>query len=396
MVRQSHPTRREPALNTTSARHAHLLPFAVLAAASLLIVLLVHGIIRFGREVTDYYTPTILAFENLQEAAGHLCLEARAGDVTPQSVPFVHFHTALEAVERSLAQEHSEGHAASETAGHEPLLEAARALRRDILSGGRRPDLARLEQVEALAETHLETHRAELRTARRTIALFATGAGLLCVLILALGARASLREYRAAQARERQTGIDAALRALVNALDARDPYTRGHSDRVADLAVRLAARIGLESRARHRLQLAAYLHDVGKIGVADAILNKAGRLDEAEFAAMRAHPDIAARILGDFENLSDIIPAVRHHHERWDGSGYPGGLRGEDIPLAARILALADAFDAMTSSRPYRPAMTPEQAAEEIRSGAGRQWPRGLAQAFLDMLGEDPRPGSRG
>jgi|GEM_PF-1890482 HD-GYP domain-containing protein (c-di-GMP phosphodiesterase class II) len=379
----------------TPPRHAHLLPFAVLAAASLLIVLLVHGIIRFGREVTDYYTPTILAFENLQEAAGHLSMEARSRDVTPQSVPFVHFHTALEAVERSLAQEHLEPHLSSVDAEHEPLLDEARALLQDILSGERHPDLVRLEEVEALADAHLEAHRAELRSARRTIALFATGAGLLCVLILALGARASLREYRAAQARERQSGIDAALRALVNALDARDPYTRGHSDRVADLAVRLAARLGLESRVRDRLQLAAYLHDVGKIGVADAILNKAGHLDEEEFAAMRTHPDIAARILEDFENLRDILPAVRHHHERWDGSGYPDNLRGEEIPMAARILALADAFDAMTSSRPYRPAMTPEQAAEEIRSGAGRQWPQGLARVFLDMLRDDPPPGFR-
>lgn len=392
MIQRPHPTPQDAALNKNPTRHAHLLPFAVLAAASLLIVLLVHGIIRFGREVTDYYTPTILAFENLKEAAGHLCMEARAGDVTPQSVPFVHFHTALEAVERSLVREHIEPHSASVDAGHEPLLDQAQALRQDILADERHPDLARLEQVEDLAEVHLEAHRAELRTARRTIALFATGTGLLCLLVLALGARASLREYRAAQARERQSGIDAALRALVNALDARDPYTRGHSDRVADLAVRLAARLGLESRVRDRLQLAAYLHDVGKIGVADAILNKAGHLDEEEFAAMRTHPDIAARILEDFENLRDILPAVRHHHERWDGSGYPDNLRGEEIPMAARILALADAFDAMTSSRPYRPAMTPEQAAEEIRSGAGRQWPEGLTRVFLDMLHDDPPP----
>lgn len=351
-------------------RHAHLLPFAVLAAASLLIVLLVHGIIRFGQEVTDYYTPTILAFENLQEAAGHLSMEARSRDVAPQSVPFVHFRTALDAVERSLAQEHLEPRSTSGGDGHGALLDGARALLQDIMAGERHPDLVRLEQVKALADAHLEAHRAELRSARRTIALFATGAGLLCVLILALGA-------------------------LVNALDARDPYTRGHSDRVADLAVRLAARLGLESRVRDRLQLAAYLHDVGKIGVADAILNKAGHLNEEEFAAMRTHPDIAARILEDFENLRDILPAVRHHHERWDGSGYPDNLPGEEIPMAARILALSDAFDAMTSSRPYRPAMTAEQAAEEIRSGAGRQWPEGLAQVFLDMLRDDPPPGFR-
>jgi diguanylate cyclase (GGDEF)-like protein len=174
----------------------------------------------------------------------------------------------------------------------------------------------------------------------------------------------------------------ATVAALASAVDAKDPYTQGHSLRVSRYAAALASMMELPATQVARIQLAGQLHDVGKIGVPDAILTKAGKLTPDEFDAIRQHPVIGERMLADVLFLRDILPAVRHHHERWDGRGYPDGLRAAEIPQDAAIVAVADAFDAMTSSRTYRSALPLAEARRRIIEGSGTQFDPSVAHAF--------------
>lgn len=148
------------------------------------------------------------------------------------------------------------------------------------------------------------------------------------------------------------------IQSIVAAMDARDAYTARHSERVADMVLVLAAALGLDETSTTLLHIAAHLHDIGKIAVPDAVLRKAGPLTQNELEEMRRHPVTGYEILRKVEDFQHIAVLVRHHHERWDGRGYPDGLSGTDIPLGSRILAVADSIDAMMSSRSYRPAMT--------------------------------------
>jgi putative nucleotidyltransferase with HDIG domain len=173
------------------------------------------------------------------------------------------------------------------------------------------------------------------------------------------------------------------LHALTSAVDAKDAYTCGHSERVALLSRRLAREIGLPDNQVERIYMAGLLHDVGKIGVPEAVLQKTGKLTPEEFDQMKRHPGVGARILSDIKQVEDIIPGVLHHHERYDGKGYPMGLSGQNIPLMGRIICLADCFDAMTSNRTYRRALPLEVALSEIRRCSGTQFDPGLAEAFL-------------
>jgi HD-GYP domain-containing protein (c-di-GMP phosphodiesterase class II) len=170
---------------------------------------------------------------------------------------------------------------------------------------------------------------------------------------------------------------------LARAVEVRDPYTWGHARRVTDYSLVLADELKIGPAARHQIEIATPLHDIGKIGVDDAILRKPGRLTEEEFALMKQHPVMGAAILESVAGLAPMIPIVRHHHERWDGTGYPDGLAGEQIAPTARVVAVADAFDAMTSTRPYRPAMPPERAFAELRQHAGTHFEPGCVHAFL-------------
>ncbi len=171
--------------------------------------------------------------------------------------------------------------------------------------------------------------------------------------------------------------------ALAIALDVKDPYARGHSVWVARYAVATAEELGLKPQEIENILYAGLLHDIGKIGVSKQILHKPAALDVDEWEAVRAHPVIGANILELIPSLQDVIPLVRHHHERYDGTGYPQGLTGEEIPFGARILAVADAFEAMTSSRPYRHAMPPAQATAILKEGMGKQWDAEVVKAFL-------------
>ncbi|MBL8759606.1 MAG: HD domain-containing protein [Phycisphaerae bacterium] len=175
------------------------------------------------------------------------------------------------------------------------------------------------------------------------------------------------------------------LRAMTASIDAKDRYTRGHSERVAHLSRALARVIGLGEPTAERLHICGLVHDVGKIGVPEAVLGKRGKLTDEEFDAIKKHPRIGFDILRGIPLLEDILPGVLHHHERYDGRGYPTGLAGEEIPLFARIVALADTFDAMSSTRSYRSAMPREKVLAEITRCAGSQFDPGLVPAFVAM-----------
>ncbi len=175
------------------------------------------------------------------------------------------------------------------------------------------------------------------------------------------------------------------IHSLTSAVDAKDAYTCGHSERVALLTRELARQMCLPEATVDRFYMAGLLHDVGKIGVPERVLQKEGKLTDEEFALIKKHPEIGARILGDIKQIEDIIPGVLHHHERWDGRGYPYGLSGKGIPLMGRVLCLADSFDAMTSNRTYRKALPLEVAIAEIQRSAGTQFDPELAEIFVGI-----------
>lgn len=175
------------------------------------------------------------------------------------------------------------------------------------------------------------------------------------------------------------------LEALTASIDAKDRYTCGHSRRVALLTRQLAHAAGLDEATVARMHIAGLVHDVGKIGVSEQLLCKPGDLTEVEYAAIREHPRIGYRILRDIPRFEDILDGVLYHHERWDGAGYPEGIAGEDIPLVARLIALADAFDAMCSTRTYRSAMNEDQVLAELAEGVGRQFDPTLVPLFLEL-----------
>jgi HD-GYP domain-containing protein (c-di-GMP phosphodiesterase class II) len=179
------------------------------------------------------------------------------------------------------------------------------------------------------------------------------------------------------------TGI---VRAIINAIDAKDPYTCGHSERVASYAKHIANRIGLESEECERIYMAGLLHDVGKIGVPDSILGKPGKLTDEEFAIVKKHPEIGYTILKHLKQLDYVLPGVLHHHEAINGAGYPAGLIGESIPLQARILAVADAYDAMTSDRPYRSGMPSERAESILRAESNKTWDVDIVAALVQCI----------
>ncbi|MBI4690238.1 MAG: HD-GYP domain-containing protein [Nitrospirae bacterium] len=176
--------------------------------------------------------------------------------------------------------------------------------------------------------------------------------------------------------------------AMVHALDAKSPWTRGHSERVANYAVMIAREMGLDEDEIKDLRLAGLLHDVGKIGTYDYLLDKPAKLTDEEFGIVKKHPAQGADILRDIKQLTNIVPLIRHHHERIDGRGYPDGLKGEEIPLGARILHVADSFDSMTADRPYRPSPGSEYAISEFKKYSGTQFDAGVVEAFLKIFGK--------
>jgi len=187
-----------------------------------------------------------------------------------------------------------------------------------------------------------------------------------------------------------EEGALEAVESLNATVDAKDPYTAGHSQRVQRIAVALGQELGLGREQLDILRFAGLFHDIGKIGVPDAILTKPDRLTELEFEIVKRHPEDGARIVGRLHRLHATVPAVLHHHERWDGMGYPHGLRGDGIPLEAAIVGLADAVDAMTTDRPYSAARSLEEATDEVVRNRGTQFAPAVVDAFVALVEREP------
>ena len=243
------------------------------------------------------------------------------------------------------------------------------ALSKDGPDGGGDPP-----HVRAL-EAQLERERAEGRERERQLERYASD--------LSETFRAERR--RSDQLRDSYV---ATVRALTNAVEARDAYTGKHAERVATYGLELARRISPALAADPETEFGFLLHDVGKVAIPDGLLHKAGGLTTDEETLMRRHPEIGAEIVSHVEFLATAALTVRHHHERFDGGGYPDGLAGADIPLAARIFAVADALDAMTTDRPYRPGVSFSEARREIAAGAGLQFDPEVV-AVLDSIDDD-------
>jgi HD-GYP domain-containing protein (c-di-GMP phosphodiesterase class II) len=202
---------------------------------------------------------------------------------------------------------------------------------------------------------------------------------------------ADLREVfkqERARAQELRRSYRATVRALSNAVEARDAYTGMHAERVTAYGMQLARAAGLPVQGSPQTEFGFLLHDIGKVAIPDAILFKTGPLTEAERALIARHPVVGSEILRDVDFLGEGKLVVRHHHERWDGTGYPDGLAGEDIPLAARVFAVADALDALTTDRPYRPACTLGEARAEILRSSGSQFDPAVVAAY-DAIGDE-------
>jgi len=179
----------------------------------------------------------------------------------------------------------------------------------------------------------------------------------------------------------------ATLEVLVNALEAKDPYLRGHSARVGDLSANIATEMGLREEEIDHIRMAGRLHDLGKIGTRDAVVNKEGPLTPDEFEHVKQHVIIGAQILAPLAHLGHIVAMVKSHHERWDGTGYPDGLRGEEVPLGGRIIGAAEVYDALTTARPYQEKMTPEQAVERMADLSGTVLDPKVYDALVRIVG---------
>ncbi len=204
--------------------------------------------------------------------------------------------------------------------------------------------------------------------------------------------RTQRREAEAAY-RELSTSYTSMVRTLAEVCEAKDSYTRSHLDRTYQYASMLTARIAPEYSERAEIGYGFLLHDIGKVAIPEAILNKPGPLSEEEWAVMRTHPLLGVNLVKPLRFLGDAVGIIREHHERWDGKGYPGGLRGEEIFLPARIFMMADTFDAMTTDRPYRRAMPLHAALEEIDTHAGTQFDPDVARAWIDIVEDMERSG---
>ena len=176
---------------------------------------------------------------------------------------------------------------------------------------------------------------------------------------------------------------------LRQTVEAKDPYTRGHSDRVSEYSVLIGKKLGLDEKTLHILKIGGLFHDIGKIGIPDSILLKESKLSDEEYSQIKNHPMIGVHMLGDAAIFTDILPIVKHHHERYDGRGYPSQLVGDDIPYVARIAAVADTFDAMTSKRSYRDSLPIDVVRAEIERCSGTQFDSNIAKVFLDIMDND-------
>lgn len=232
-----------------------------------------------------------------------------------------------------------------------------------------------LHQGECLGVLYLDTHG--------TTNAFVQGD---LELLVALAGSSAIAIKNAQYMHDLEQSYQDNLLTLVNAIEMRDHYTVGHTWRVTNFSIEIAREMGWDDEQLKQVYMGGVLHDVGKIAIPDAILGKASRLTEEEFAQMKVHPERGARLLGDVEILQQYIPYCLSHHERYDGKGYPSGLKGEEIPLEARLLSVVDAYDAMSTNRPYRKRLTQDEVKAELKRNSGMQHDPQFVEAFLRML----------
>lgn len=206
------------------------------------------------------------------------------------------------------------------------------------------------------------------------------------LLLSTFGAQAAVAIVNAKLYKDLKEMLVGVMFSFSAAIEAKDPYTEGHSSRVSRYAVAIGQKLGMTGTSLEELRNAGLIHDIGKIGVAEAIIRKTGKLDDIEWDAMRLHPLHGENIVAPIPFLASVLPGVRWHHERYDGTGYPDGIANDKIPMMARILSVADAYDAITSRRPYREPRSPEQARDEIRKYSGRQFDPRVVRAFEDAF----------
>lgn len=367
-----------------------LIPVFASAVIGLLITLLVFSLVKFSNSVTQIYTPTILAAENFKEATAHLqATFAKSHDHPIKGgVAYNHFlkaYSQLKTIFISRSTDKKQLHGANSLNLTSEVLTAI-----ELLDHEKANKL--LNELKMTAATHSSIHSKELVVSENRIRQFSYLVAGLCFLILVFGAVFTLHEHRLQETQKREVETFSAITALINALEAKDPYTKGHSSRVSELSVAVAGELGLNKSELRNLHLAALMHDIGKIGVPDKVLLKETGLTDEEYALIKEHPKTGAKIVKDSKSLNDIIPGILYHHERYDGKGYPEGLSGEEIPLCAQALSISDAFDAMTSSRPYRKAMSVDDALREIEACRGRQWSFQVVDAFLLTFQKGPVP----
>lgn len=216
---------------------------------------------------------------------------------------------------------------------------------------------------------------------------FYTNSDLNTILILANYAATAIKNRSLHE--DLQLSFVDTIKALANAIDAKDRYTRGHSQRVTQNSLRIAKFLGLSRKEMNMIRFCGLLHDIGKIGISDRILSKPSKLTEQEYESIKKHPTAGENMIKHIRFLQPGLGIIRHHHERYDGRGYPDGLKGKNIPLLARIVGLIDSFDTMTSDRPYRKALSVREAVKELKKGAGTQFDPQVVEAFLEVLGKD-------
>ena len=294
------------------------------------------------------------------------------------------------------------GYEVTSAASGGEALELLRSQHFDLLlTDQSMPGLSGLELTEAVVRMHPDmpivvlTGHMDVELARdslrRGASDFVTKPVNIRELPILIERNLTRRRLEVARLREREAQVlFEAIKALASAVDAKDPYTARHSREVTRLALNLADAMSLSSEERYVLELSAWMHDVGKIGVPDSILIKPGSLTEEEFEIVKLHPVKGGEIVGQIEELKRVADAIRHHHERMDGSGYPDGLRGEAIPLASRIIMVTDAYEAMTGDRSYRMGLGHDAALRELREQSGSQFDPELVKVFIRVLERTP------
>lgn len=361
---------------------ALLTPLGLSIAIAVLIIYLVAQVTDFSEHVTDFYAPTIHTVKSFAEATEHVKISMQEKGI-PEEIAVFHLKDATSKLKKlSLKwqpdyRKHIEG----------MIIRAEELESKLRVSHVPTKDLSlSVNDLNREALIHVSMHDTELKEAKSGIKNSALKIRFVALFMLLSGVILTFRELQVHRLKEREKEKLSAIKAFVLALEARDTYTKGHSIRVADYAASIGKEMGIGKNDLERLNIAALMHDIGKIAISDGILKKEGKLGDKEWQEMRKHPVITARTLEPFQSLRDILPWTLYHHERYDGKGYPEGKRGMDVPLYAQIIALADAFDAMTSTRSYRKEMDVEVALSEIEKNKGKQWRPDVVKAFMRCI----------